>query len=406
MSATPRLGEVAKFVRGITFKPADVVPAETPGAVPCMRTKNVQSEIDLSDVWAVDSRFVKRAEQYLEVGDILVSSANSWNLVGKCCWVPESVKGATFGGFIAVLRPDPKVIHPRYLYRWFSSPRTQETVRSFGRQTTNISNLDFARCLGMKLSLPGIAEQQRITQVMDHVDAQRAKRRQALALLEGLTQSVFRETFGSAQDGGAGYPVKSLAEWVDDERPITYGILKPGGHQPDGVPYVRVVDMKSGGIDVSAVRRTTPEVSREYKRSLLRTGDILMSIRGHVGRLALVPDSLDGANITQDSARISVPVESSRYVMEFLRSDSSQNWMARRTKGAAVKGINLGDIKMLEIPAPEIELQRQFSMQADKIDQLVALQKNHLSKLDELFASIEHRAFSGEPWLEVPMPAA
>ena len=86
---TRHLGDVASFVRGITFKPGDVVPVGSPGSVACMRTKNVQSELDLSDVWGIPESFVKRADQYLLTGDLLVSSANSWNLVGKCCRVPQ-----------------------------------------------------------------------------------------------------------------------------------------------------------------------------------------------------------------------------------------------------------------------------------------------------------------------------
>ena len=98
------LGEVADFIRGINFKPDDVVSLDTPGSVACMRTKNVQTEIDLSDVWAVAEAFVRREEQMLQCGDILVSSANSWNLVGKCCWIPQLPYRASFGGFISVLR--------------------------------------------------------------------------------------------------------------------------------------------------------------------------------------------------------------------------------------------------------------------------------------------------------------
>lgn len=112
---TATLGDIAEFIRGITFKPDDVVPSGTSGSVRCMRTKNVQAEIDLSDVWSVDSRFVKRVNQYLQTGDLLVSSANNWNLMGKCCWVPEEARGSTFGGFISALRPNRERVDPRYL---------------------------------------------------------------------------------------------------------------------------------------------------------------------------------------------------------------------------------------------------------------------------------------------------
>lgn len=77
-SAVVELGDVAAFVRGITFKPDDVVPVGTPGSAACMRTKNVQAELDLSDVWGIPESFVKRDDQCLNPGDILVSSANSW----------------------------------------------------------------------------------------------------------------------------------------------------------------------------------------------------------------------------------------------------------------------------------------------------------------------------------------
>src|SRR5262249_43211608 len=141
------LGNVAEFVRGINFKPSDVVSEETEDSVFCMRTKNVQSELDMSDVWTVAERFVRRPEQFLQLGDILISSANSWNLVGKCCWVPKLPKRTTFGGFISVLRGHSDKVEPRFLYRWFSSDRIQTTLRCFGQKTTNISNLNIDRCL-------------------------------------------------------------------------------------------------------------------------------------------------------------------------------------------------------------------------------------------------------------------
>ena len=138
-----KLGDVADFVRGITFKPDDVIGMDTANAVACMRTKNVQSDLDLSDVWGVPASFVKRDEQYLREGDILVSSANSWNLVGKCSWVPKLPYRATIGGFISCLRRISQNLDERYLFHWFSSEPVQALVRNCARKTTNISNLSF-----------------------------------------------------------------------------------------------------------------------------------------------------------------------------------------------------------------------------------------------------------------------
>ena len=83
MSAV-RLGDHARLVRGITFKPRDKCDPQDEGAVVCMRTKNVQATLDASDLIAVPCSLVKNNEKMLSAGDILVSSANSWSLVGKC----------------------------------------------------------------------------------------------------------------------------------------------------------------------------------------------------------------------------------------------------------------------------------------------------------------------------------
>ena len=94
------LGEISRFVRGITFKPSDVLgPHERDvEAVGVMRTKNVQAELDQSDVMRVPMAMVKRGDQILQAGDTLISSANSWNIVGKCCWVPHLDEPAAIGG--------------------------------------------------------------------------------------------------------------------------------------------------------------------------------------------------------------------------------------------------------------------------------------------------------------------
>lgn len=404
---TVPLGEIANFVRGITFKPDDVVPVGSTGSAACMRTKNVQANLDLTDVWGVPLSFVKRKNQFLEAGDILVSSANSWNLVGKCCFIPELPWPATFGGFVTVLRSQHPKMDPRFLYRWFNSDKVQATVRSFGQQTTNISNLNIDRCLSLPVPFPPLAEQRRIAEVLDRAEALRAKRREALAQLDTLTQAIFLDLFGDPIANPQRFPVVPLADLIEPQRPITYGILKPGPDQTVGVPYVRVVDMKDGGIDCSGLRKTSGEIAAAYRRSKLKGGDLLLSIRGHVGRLATTPPELDGANITQDTARLSVAGASSVFVRECLRTAQLQRWMDRHTKGVAVRGINLGDVKIMPIITPPMESQDRFAAQVQAIESLRKVHLASLQSTDALFVSLQDRAFKGTLWDEpVRLPAA
>lgn len=90
-----------------------------------------------------------------------------------------------------------------------------------------------------------------------------------------------------------------LESIVEVDRPVTYGIVKPGLHFSGGIPVVKVKDFPDGEVMLDDLLLTSPEIESAYKRSRLRQGDLLISIRGTVGRLAFVPKELEGANITQ-----------------------------------------------------------------------------------------------------------
>ena len=145
-----------------------------------------------------------------------------------------------------------------------------------------------------------------------------------------------------------------LDDLVDDDRPITYGILKPGSGFPGGIPVVKVKDMRDGVIDQSDLLLTTPELDYQYRRSRLRAGDLLISIRGSVGRMAEVPENLENANITQDTARLTIKPEYNKvYVRGVLESQPLQHDMEKNIRGVAVKGINIGYLRKLGIPMCE-----------------------------------------------------
>ncbi len=144
-----------------------------------------------------------------------------------------------------------------------------------------------------------------------------------------------------------------LNSLVDSDAPICYGILKPGKFLHGGVPVVKVKDISNGVIQTDTLLLTDPIIESQYKRSRLIGGDILLSIRGTTGKVAIVPNSLKGANITQDTARIRISCDiTKRYVLQVLRSDYAQNQIERHKVGQAVKGINIRDVRKLSFLIP------------------------------------------------------
>lgn len=144
----------------------------------------------------------------------------------------------------------------------------------------------------------------------------------------------------------------TLQSLVDANAPIRYGILKPGPHVVGGVPVVKVRDYDHSGIDVASVSRTAPDIDEQYRRSRLRAGDIVMSIRGTAGIVAIVPAELDGANITQDTARIRIEPIERDYLYQVLHAPTVRAQIRLHTVGQAVKGINIASVRKLQIPWP------------------------------------------------------
>lgn len=285
----------------------------------------------------------------------------------------------------------------RYLMHFLRTPRVRANgelrmTGSGGQRRVPTNYLG-----SLEVPLPPIEEQRRIAAVLDQAHALCAKRRQVLAHLDDLTQSIFHDMFGDPVSNSLGVPVVPLEEWVQDGRPITYGILKPGPEVSNGVPYVRVADMKDGGIRTAGVRCTSSEIAVAYRRSALQAGDLLMSIRGHVGRFAHVPDELSGGNITQDSARLSISDRAtSTYVRAVMESPAIQHWMVRHTKGVAVRGLNIGDLRKVPIPQVALADRQTFAGKVQSVGRQREIARAALTNENELFASLQSRAFRGE----------
>jgi type I restriction enzyme S subunit len=392
-----RLGDIAQYLRGINFKPDDVVAVGTAGTVACMRTKNIQESLDCSDVWGVAEAFVRRPEQILQVGDILVSSANSWNLVGKCCWIPELPWKSTFGGFVSALRAKPNQVDQRFLFWWFSSDRTQALLRSFGQKTTSISNLNSERCLNLDVPLPPLPEQRRIAAILDQADALRAKRREALAQLDSLAQSIFIEMFGDPSSNPKGWPAKRLSNLVISGDSINYGVIQPGDDVDDGIPLVRVGDLIDGGVRHELLKKITPEIESAYKRSRLHGDEILVSCVGTIGVVVLAKESEKGFNIARAVARIRLsPGTSREFVAAQLQTESVQRYFTEELRTVSQPTLNIKQLSETKLIWPPAPLQAEFSKRIDSLEKLKFNAHQASCELNTLFASLQHRAFRGE----------
>jgi type I restriction enzyme S subunit len=194
--AFERLGNVCEIVRGVTFPSSKKQTSRTAGSVACLRTSNVQAEVDWNDLIFIDEDFVGREDQWVQKGDTMISMANSYELVGKVALVRDVKEPATFGGFIAAVRPH--VLEPDYLYLVLRSPYMQARMRRTASQTTNIANISLGGMRPIPTPIPPKEEQSRIVTKVDELMAlcdkleaqQQARRKLQNALRQSTLQAV------------------------------------------------------------------------------------------------------------------------------------------------------------------------------------------------------------------------
>lgn len=169
-------------------------------------------------------------------------------------------------------------------------------------------------------------------------------------------------------------PLISLEDLTDGTT-ITYGVVKPGEESPDGVLFIRGGDIVAGRINTSQLRTISKDVSNQYSRTLLRGGELLISLVGNPGEVALVPNTLIGANIARQVGlvRIDPSKADSNYIQFFLRSKVGRDVLLAYSKGSVQQVINLKDLKAVKIPLPELSAQRKIATSMQAIDDRITL---------------------------------
>lgn len=186
----------------------------------------------------------------------------------------------------------------------------------------------------------------------------------------------------------SGWQHARLGDLVLPERPVTYGVVQPGDHDPAGVPLVRGTDFSAGWRPLSEMRRVSPEIDRQYSRGRLEPGDLVITIKGaEVGAVEVVPDWLRGANLSQTNARLALNplIAHPRYVLHFLRSDWGKFEVYKHTKVGAQPGLIFEDIESFHIPMPQSLLEQVA------IAQVLDLWDVAIEKIDRLTAAKERQ---------------
>jgi len=324
-------------------------------------------------------------------------------LYGKLRPYLAKIAAPTFTGIcstdILPIKPSAR-LNRRYLLHYLRIPEMVAYAAS-NAVGINLPRLSPKALESFEIPLPSIEEQRQIAAVLDAADALRAKRREALAQLDGLVEAVFHDLFGDPVLNPRGWREgRVLGEVAEIRSGITKG-RKSGDLPLAPVPYLAVVNVQDGFIVLDPIK-SIDATAAEVERYHLRVGDILLTEGGDadkLGRGAVWHGQIDPC-IHQNHVfrvRLTDAGLAPEFISRLLGSQRGKRYflrMAKQTTGIA--SINLTQLRGFPILEPPLAAQEEFLNQLSCIRDTEAVLQRSAEQMDMLFASLQQRAFRGE----------
>ncbi len=250
-----------------------------------------------------------------------------------------------------------------------------------------------------EIPLPPLAEQRRIASILDQADELRQKRQQAIEKLDQLLQATFIDMFGD--------PVSNPKGW---ERVSAKNVLKIQGgfafsstdFSKSGIPVVKIGNANKLGFSTEKFDFIIPQYPEKLIQYELRSGDLLMSLTGTVGKddygnITEVTDDYDLYYLNQRVAKLEVinTLFSKNYIRYFFSQSSIKALITKNNRGVRQANISNSDLYELDIPLPTKAQLDKFDSFIESINETKRYSKVQLISSNKLFFALQNQAFSG-----------
>jgi type I restriction enzyme, S subunit len=364
------------------------------GPVMFIRSQNVQmNHLSLEDVAYISEEThhaMKRS--WVKEGDVLLNITGA--SIGRVAPFGLSDVVSNVNQHVCIIRPKPKLLHTRFLSYFLSTPYFQNHINEMQHGGTRQA-LTFSQIADFNIPLPPLAEQQRIAAILDKADALRAKRRTAVGKLDTLLQSTFLHMFGDPVINPMGWPTVSLDTVCNQ---ITDGVHKTPKYQGSGVPFISTIHVSREGINWNESKYISREEHLQLiKRCNPQKGDVLYTKVGSVGLAVPVVEEREFSIFVQLALlKPKAPLIDQRFLTVQLNMPSVYHGVISRLTGATMKYIGIGAIGKIQIILPPFNKQVDFRLLVEKLGKEKEMLNASLCQLDNLFHSLQQRAFKGE----------
>lgn len=315
-------------------------------------------------------------------GDIILSIRAS---IGAKVWADGEY---CLGRGVAGLRPKP-VLHANYLWHWLAHVERDLAAKGRGATFLQVNRGDIGE---MPIELPPVDEQRRVATILDHADTIRTKRRQILTHLDTLTQSIFHDMFADPMRNERGLPTQAIGSLA----PVVTGNSPSRADAANFGTSIEWIKSDNLGGDVAS---TATEWLSDLGRSRARvapSGSVLVTC------IAGSPASIGKAS------RVDREVAFNQQINAVYPSDAINNAfllaqlktapeLVRGKSTGGMKGlVNKSSFSSIEVVVPGLAQQGEFAKRVEQVNAQRAAVQKALETDDEIFASLQSRAFRGE----------
>lgn len=326
----------------------------------------------------------------VNVGDVLLTIVGT---VGRSVVVVEKHAKFTLQRSVAVIKPT-DALDSFFLSYVLGSTASQREMQQKAKGVAQ-KGIYLKEVKSLSIPLPPLEEQRRIVEILDAAQALIDQRKEQLALMDQLVQSLFYTMFGDPVTNPMGWKKTTIGE--------TCNMVKDGPHKSldysnDGIPFVSVKDIIKGRWDFSNVRYISNELFEEHrKRCQPQFGDVLYTKGGTTGFAKLVDIKIDFLNWVH-IAVLKFPRDQvdGKFYEAMLNTIFCYAQSQRYTRGIANRDLVLGEMKKIKHYLPPYSLQAKFASRVEKIETQKSAMTASLSELEDTFNALMQRAFKAE----------
>lgn len=398
-----RLGDVADFQQGGT--PPKNRPEYWDGTIPFVTGADLRDfRISRANArsFLTDEGLCSGATAICVPGSLLLATRTRVGLVG--------IAGETMGASqdITLVKPLDSADHS-YLSRALLGYAAQLQRSARGTTIQGVSREDIS---SLAILLPPLSEQRAIAAVLDSIDEAIERTEEVIEATERLRDALLHELLTRGVPGwhsewkdapGVG---KIPADWdvvrLGDVAAISGGKRLPKGspfaEEDTGLPYIRVVDFQDRSVNTEGIKFLRPEDREAIGRYTISSTDLYISIAGTIGLVGIIPDSLDGANLTENAAKIAItsPKKLSRnYLSSYLNSHQGQSQIRQRINALGQPKLALERIRTIEVVLPALFEQQAIAAALEGVDGTVGQARMETDMLQSLKASASDALLTG-----------